>query len=200
MIKSPKTIPIFDLHCDMLAYLAGTNDGHLGNEKDIGCAIPHLKNGNVKFQVMAVWSAVGKGSTKFADNQVEIFQLLPNDHPESFITFIDPKEIDQKLYSQKTGIVIAIENAAGLCTEDEPLHNAFERLERIHQATERIFYISLTHFGENRFSGGNASEAGLKKDGRALLDFMDRRQIAIDLAHASTQSMIDILNYTDKHD
>lgn len=195
-------IPIIDLHCDMLAYLAKTGDHHPGKTEDIGCALPYLREGNVGLQVMAVWTAVGRGSIRFADKQVDRFQRLTDDHPESFRLTIDPKGIDEALHSEShtTGIVIAIENASGLCLEDEPLSDAYRRIERIEQNAGRIFYVSLTHAGENRFAGGNTVETGLKKDGRNFLDFLNGRGIAADLSHASTRSMIDILNHTEKND
>ena len=200
MKNQNQSYPIMDLHCDMLAYLADKEGAHPGNKEDIGCAIPFLREGNVKLQVMAVWTATGDGSTRFANKQITAFQKLCSDHTDTFVPVTNWNDLYKARDSQKSGVVLAIENAAGLCEENEPLQNAFERIEQIQSMTERILYISLTHFGENRFAGGNATETGLKKDGIALLDFINGREIAIDLSHASTRLMIDILNYTEVAD
>ena len=40
-------VPVFDLHCDLLSYLAFAKNGSPMNEDDIGAAIPHLQRGHV---------------------------------------------------------------------------------------------------------------------------------------------------------
>ena len=39
--------PVIDLHCDLLSYLTRSNSS-IYNTEDMGCAIPYLKEGNVK--------------------------------------------------------------------------------------------------------------------------------------------------------
>ena len=90
----------------------------------------------------------------------------------------------------------AIENAAGLCEEDESLDKTFERLEALEQKVGRIFYIGITHHTENRFGGGNYSEAGLKDDGKVLLDYLDGKNIVVDFSHTSDALAEGIFNYT----
>jgi membrane dipeptidase len=70
-----------------------------------------------------------------------------------------------------------------------------QKLELLIKNTGRIFYIGLTHHGENRFGGGNTTSIGLKKDGEALLDYLDGKKIAIDLSHTSDKLAYDLLNY-----
>ena len=65
--------PIADLHCDMLDYLISEKNVHPDNKEDIGCAIPYLVKGNVKFQVMAMYTAVEKESPQKLIQQSEKF-------------------------------------------------------------------------------------------------------------------------------
>lgn len=188
-------LPVVDLHCDMLAYLSGGERAHPGNVEDIGCATPHLQEGNVKLQVMAIFSPTGRGSVVAAQRQVRSFERLSSDHGEFFW---QPDDFESVLPSPRTGIVAALENASGLCEEDEPLDVGFARLEGVARETGRVLYISLTHNDENRFGGGNASQTGLKPDGEALLDYIDGRAIAVDLSHASTRLMREVLDFTAK--
>ena len=190
--------PIIDMHCDLLVYLARDEDAHPSKMEDIGCAIPYLKEGNVKLQVLAIYSSTEKGSAELAQKQTEIFQRLLRDETQSFTLVTSLYEMQKTLDSKVTGIIAAIENASGLCEEDEPLEQTFTRLEHIIKKTERVLYLSLTHHGENRFGGGDNSKVGLKDDGKVLLDYLDDRSVAVDLSHTSDVLAHDILDYIDR--
>jgi len=186
--------PIIDLHCDLPVYLL-MNEKATPYSKEIGVGIPFLKSGNVALQVMAIFTAVEGPSAKKALAQSEHYKNLLSNYSDEFIQ-VEPNF--NVVGSHKVRIVAALESASGLCNEDEPLDNAFKNLETILSNVERLFYISLTHHTENRFGGGNYSKAGLKPDGEALLEYINGRQIAIDLSHTSDALAFDILNYTSK--
>ena len=193
------TNPVIDLHCDLLAHMLEMPTPDPFIRKGIGCSFPALAEGNVKMQVMAIFTATEKGSTDLAVKQSEIFAdflaKFPND-----CTLVDDLESLRKVTtSKKLGMVAAIENASGLCEEDEPLENAFKRLEQIIKNTKRILYIGLTHHAENRFGGGNSSKAGLKKDGEELLKYLSGRKIAVDFSHTSDALAQDILDFIDSN-
>ena len=63
--------PVIDLHCDLLAHMLNmpTPDPFL--QEGIGCSFPALAEGNVKLQVMAIFTATEKGSTALAIRQSE---------------------------------------------------------------------------------------------------------------------------------
>jgi microsomal dipeptidase-like Zn-dependent dipeptidase len=111
----------------------------------------------------------------------------------------DPTTPDDSLLTWPGTLTIAaVENASGLCGDDEPLDRAFERLEWLVEAVGTPLYISLTHHGENRFGGGNQTQTGLKDDGRALLEALNRRGIAVDLSHTCDALARDILAHIDR--
>jgi microsomal dipeptidase-like Zn-dependent dipeptidase len=188
---------IFDLHCDLLYYLANTRNSHPAKKEDIGCAIPYLQNGNVKLQVMAAHSNVEKGSVNKMIVQANILQQLINGN-NTFTLVSSPKDLENIIEMNKIGVILSLENASGICEENEPLENAFVRLNNLIRDFGKILYISFTHHGENRFGGGNQTNIGLKNDGKSLLDYINEKKIAVDLSHSSDALAYEILNYIDK--
>ncbi|MFK7953718.1 MAG: dipeptidase [Ekhidna sp.] len=188
---------IIDFHCDLLSYLESVPNSS-PYDSAIGCSITSMKEGNVALQVMAIYSATQKGSTASAFNQSLIFKKLLNEYESNFTLVKDEESLTSLDTSPKIGIIASIENASGICEEDQHLDTAFENLERIISNTERVLYIGLTHHMENRFGGGNYSEAGLKEDGKALLDYINGRKIAIDFSHTSDALAYGILDHVSK--
>ncbi|MDG2228399.1 MAG: membrane dipeptidase [Flavobacteriales bacterium] len=191
--------PVIDLHCDLLAHMLNMPNPDPFKREGIGCSFPALAEGNVKLQVMAIFTATENGSTALALRQSEIFASFLAEYPNDCNLVHDINTLNQIATSPKLGMIAAIENASGFCEEDEPLKIGFERLERIITNTKRILYISFTHHAENRFGGGNNSDVGLKEDGEKLLQYLNGRKIAVDFSHASDALAKDILDYLSKH-
>ena len=189
-------LPIIDLHCDLLSYLSTQEGAHYSKTEDIGCALPFMQEGNVKLQVLAVYSASEQGSTNYALSQIPAFENLVAEQPFQAVTQVG--NVNQVFNNGDIGVVVAIENASGLAEEDEKLDKVFERLDHFINKTGRIIYISFTHHHENRFGGGNYAKAGLKPDGEQLLEYMSGKGIAIDLSHTSDALAYGILDYTEK--
>lgn len=182
-----------DLHCDLLYYLLNSNVSL--DDKEIGCSLPYLKQGNVKLQVMAIYAGTGEGSTGYGLQQSQLFsELIKN---ENFFLFNDDNYQSSE-NKDRVGVIASIENASAFCDENESLDSGFRKLENIIQNTQKVFYIGITHHLENRFGGGNNAEAGLKDDGKVLIDYIADRKIAIDLAHTSDQLAYDIFTYIDQ--
>jgi membrane dipeptidase len=169
---------IADFHCDLLSYLAD-NPAHTAHDAASRASIPLLKAGGVSLQILAIYTPTGAGSVGKGMKQAEAFFQLPQKYP---------------VFGKEIQIVVSIENASGFCGENEPLEKGIERLEQWYKKAGRIAYISLTWNEENRFGGGNASQAGLKEDGREILRWMDGKKIAIDLSHTSDKLAEDILD------
>lgn len=187
-------LPIIDMHCDLLVYLL-MNEQATPEDGKFGASFPFLRQGNVKLQVMAIYTGVEELSSKRGLRQSEIYkQLLEEYEPE----FYQARAGFKCSENEQIGLIAAIESASGLCNETEPLDNAFANLEMILANVERLFYISFTHHYENRFGGGNYSTPGLKPDGEVLLEYISGKQIAVDLSHTSDALAHDILDYTYK--
>lgn len=191
--------PVIDLHCDLLAHMLKMSNPDPFKREGIGCSFTDLAEGNVKLQVMAIFTATQKGSSALALKQSEIFASFLAKYPKDCTLVHDTTTLNQIADSSKLGMIAAIENASGFCEEDEPLETGLARLEQIIANTTRILYIGLTHHAENRFGGGNNSEAGLKEDGKALLQYLNGKKIAIDFSHASDALAHDMLNYLSQY-
>ncbi|GAB2627120.1 dipeptidase [Belliella aquatica] len=191
-------LPIVDTHCDLLSYLASVPGARADKTEDIACAIPFLKKGNVKLQILAIFTDVVPGSMDFASKQVthfqEILKTFSND-----LQYADKDFLAGIANQQKIGVVTSIESASGLANETVPIQTAIDNLDRIIEKTGRVAYISLTHHKENRFGGGNYTEGiGLKDDGKRLLDYMAIKNVPVDLSHTSDLLAEGILKHIDK--
>ncbi len=180
--------PIIDLHCDLLHYLA-QNPKRTAYDPSSRCSYPHLKAGNVKLQVLAIYTETKPDSEKQGWKQVEIFSTLLKKE----FSYFDGQLTD------KMAILPAIENASSFCNEEEPLKDWLQRLQQLTKKIGPPLYIGLTWNGENRFGGGTGSKTGLKSDGLELLKWLDQKQIAIDLSHASDRLCDEIINAIDKY-
>ena len=187
--------PVIDLHCDLLSYLTRP-DSSIYNTEDVGCAIPLLKEGNVKLQIMAIFAPVEFNSHEYGLKQSEIFNKLNTDKNELYR--FEKQHLETIVTNENIGMLASIESGSVFCDENISLKEAFENLERIIENVGSILYISFTHHAENRFGGGNYSTTGLKNDGKALIDYMNERNIAIDFSHTSDALAYDILDYISK--
>lgn len=167
------SVPVVDLHCDLLAYLNGNRGKHSPEDEASRCSLPLLKKGRVSFQVLAIFSETGKEPRKEFEGQLECYHNIKT--------------------MSGTQFAPAVENASGLLEEGESMSLLPDRFDQ-----EDWLYVSMTWKSENRFGGGDSSQAGLKADGEKLLDYMDGKGVAIDLSHASDALAEGILDYIHK--
>ena len=187
--------PVIDLHCDLLSYLTRPNSD-IYNTEDMGCAVPYLKEGNVKLQIMAIFAPVEAESHLFGRTQSEIFRKL-NEEDNELYRF-EKRHLATFEADENIGMFAAVESGSAFCDEVMPLKEGFKNLEKIIENVGSLLYISFTHHAENRFGGGNYAKAGLKNDGKALIDYLNKRKIAIDFSHTSDALANDILEYVAK--
>lgn len=190
-------LPIIDMHCDMLSYLCVVPGASPYSKDNIACAIPWLISGDVRMQVMAIYTDVRPESMKLASSQATIFSKLLQENPVD-LAFAGPSFLASWEKQKQIGIVASIENAAGLGNESASWPEIYAQIDSIIAKVGKLAYISLTHHTENRFGGGNYTDGvGLKADGKKLLDYMTGKQIPIDLSHTSDLLAEGILNHID---
>jgi len=197
MPENKKVYPVIDLHCDMPHYLATVDGATPDNTGGIGCAIPYMSQGKVMLQVMAISSVEEVPDVGLSNSQVDWYKKMLTDYKDCFIAAATPDEARSVWEAGKFAIMPSIENASSFCGADQPLEVGFEMLERIIAEIGKPLYISLTHHPENRFGGGNTTDIGLKDDGRALLDYISGKKIAVDFSHTSDALAHDIINHID---
>lgn len=184
---------IVDLHNDLLSFLTHEN-GRSPEDPHSRSSYGQLKAGNVALQTMAIYTVTGYTSVASGRLQVEQYVKLVTEYQTLFAKCslpLNPK-------APHVHLLPAFENASSFASESEPLEQALNRLEGYVSTIGPLFYISLTWDHENRFGGGNQSSAGLKDDGKHLLEWMSGKKIAIDLSHTSDRLAHDILDFIDK--
>lgn len=185
--------PVVDLHCDLLSYLNSVKDDPW-DKSQLGCAIPFLKEGNVKLQVLAIYSDYQKGAVNRAIEQTQKFQKLLSGNTEHLEQYLPTKVLG----SDKIQTLVAIENATGFSAEEDSLDQCFRQLENLQSKCGPLLYIGITHHYVNRFGGGNYSGGGLTEDGKVLLEYLSGKGIAIDFAHASDALARGVIDHIDK--
>ena len=179
--------PVIDLHCDLLSYLE-ISEKRSAFDRVVHCSIPQLKEGNVKLQVMAVFTQTGQNSIESAQKQIDIYKKLDQNYAGDFQPY-------QLKTCPQIQTLLAIENASGLWDEQDSFSLGLKRLHSLFQSNYRPLYIGMTWHTENRFGGGNSSKVGLKEDGKRLLEELNQQNIAIDLSHTSDALADGILDY-----
>lgn len=197
-------LPIADLHCDLLSFLAEdpkrTIDDPLSK-----ASYPEMTAGGVAFQALAIFTHSTKNSLVSGNKQLQCFRDLLENHADCYTLFEPGYSLEQqsekssaKNLAKQISIMPAFENAYGFSEEGEPIEKGLKHLDSVLKEIKRILYISLTWDGENRFGGGCGSKIGLKEDGKRVLEWMDSKKIAIDLSHTSDFLADEIFNYLDK--
>lgn len=189
--------PVFDMHCDLLSYLARIPGANPYTKDDIACAIPFLREGEVRTQILAIYTDVKADSMNLAMRQAEIFDnLLTNNSND--VAYADSDFLANWDKQNRIGVMASIENAAGLGHENASWDEIQQQFDKIVTKVKKLAYISLTHHTENRFGGGNYTEGiGLKDDGKKLLDYISGKNIPIDFSHTSDLLAEGILTHID---
>jgi membrane dipeptidase len=190
--------PIADLHCDLLAFLSRASQNS-PYDPAVRCAIPQLRKGNVKIQVMAIFVETGEGSAIKGWKQAEIFKRLPQQYPEAFELLRSSAQAAHMHASEKIGILPAVENASAFCEEGEPFSQVAMQFNKLLRKIGKPAYVSLTWNSENRFGGGAATDVGLKGDGESLVQLLAEKGIPLDLSHASDRLAYDLLNFLERN-
>ncbi|WP_339706918.1 membrane dipeptidase [Algoriphagus aquimarinus] len=191
------SFPIIDMHCDLLSYLAKIPGANPYAKDEIACAIPWLQAGNVRMQILAIYTDVRPESMNLATRQAQIFTELLEKH-ENDLAFADADFLQNWDKQNCVGIKASVENAAGFGNESASWKEIYNQFDAILEKVKSLAYISLTHHTENRFGGGNYTKGiGLKEDGKKLLDYMACKSIPIDLSHTSDMLAEGILNHID---
>jgi microsomal dipeptidase-like Zn-dependent dipeptidase len=207
---------IADLHCDELLW-----DRDLLKEVSYGHVdLPRMQRANLAFQVFTVVSKVPYGinieQNEANSDQIALLSFVQLRPPSNWFSvkaralqqcknlfdFAADSEgqlrvirsrsdlqkfiADRKTNPHLTSGMLGLEGA-------QPLLGNVDNLEEFYQAGVR--YIGLAHFFDNEFAGSahGMKKGGLTPEGKVLIQKMTALHITIDLAHASSQTIDDVL-------
>jgi microsomal dipeptidase-like Zn-dependent dipeptidase len=215
--KLHDSLQIVDLHADSLLWgrdlLYRSNRGHVD--------VPRLLEGNVTLEVFTAVTKTPRGLNyeKNDANSDNIFwlalaqrwplrtwsslteralylarrfdatvaasngTLVPIRNTRDLAAYLQRREKEKRI----TAGILGIEGA-------QALDGKLENLESLTDAGYR--YISLAHFYDDEFAGSSAGvhKGGLTPLGRQLVKRMNERKVIVDLAHASPQTIRDVLS------
>lgn len=199
MLSQELPLPIIDLHCDLLSYLADDVAKRSVYDPVSHCSVTQLKAGMVALQTLAIFSITHQRPVEYASRQVSIFSQLTERYPEIFQRIGKGHPLDRLGQANRILIVAAIENASGFCSETDSILDGLRRFDDLCRDIGPILYVTMTWNDENRFGGGCLSTVGLKEDGKRLLDVLSEKNIAVDFSHMSDALAHDVLNYIDRY-
>lgn len=127
------SLPVVDLHCDLLAYLNEDRQRNRPVDHASRCSLPLLKKGGVSFQVLAVYA----DNQKAFDGQLECYQ---------------------EIASPQFGL--AVENASGLLEEGEPFENLYVRFDAHPWVYVSLTWKHENRFGGGDKTGVGLKEDG----------------------------------------
>lgn len=184
---------VVDSHVDTPMHFGGT----FSFETDTDCLVdlPKMQAGLVDAVLMAAYLPQGELSEDgFAEAEQQANRLLEGIHriveraKDSLCIASSPGEIRlAKRYGRKA-IVPAIENGYAIGGNLSQLYKYKEL---------GVTYITLCHNGDNQLCDSavrsSATHGGLSQFGRYVVAEMNRLGIAIDVSHASDQTILDLL-------
>jgi membrane dipeptidase len=212
---------IADLHCDMLLW----NRNFFGLHKHGHVDLPRMQEANVAFQAFTIVSKVPKGiNIERNDDKTDQITLLSFAQMRPPKTWFSLKNRALQQCSQLHDFAKKSKGEFEVITNQGALQAFIKRrasekkltagmlgLEGAHCLEDnldnlRVFYdagvryIGLVHFFDNEWGGSahGIEKGGLTEKGKALVLRMDQLNMIIDLAHASTQTIDDVLAITAK--
>lgn len=210
------TLAVADLHADPLLWPRPIHERSRNGHLDL----PRLVEGRVALQVFAAVTQTPKGLNYVRnDSTTDMIRLVAMASRWPVRTWgsrleraLHQAERFDRLVAQSGGRLLPIRSAADLARllaeratrpelvggllAIEGAHAAdgsLENLERLYAAGYRM--IGLTHFFDNQVGGSSAgvAQGGLTELGRRAVQWMERRRMIVDLAHASPALVRDVL-------
>jgi membrane dipeptidase len=207
---------IADLHCDELLW-----DRDLLEEIDYGHVdIPRMQKANMAFQVFTIVSKVPFGinieENESNSDQIALLSFAQLRPPSNWFS-VKQRALNQcnelhKFEQRSEGKFRVIETKGDLekfisdrksnhslssgmlgLEGAQPLEGDLSNLDEFYRAGVR--YIGLAHFFDNEWAGSahGMNKGGLTDIGKVLVRKMDSLHIMIDLAHASQNTINDVL-------
>ena len=207
---------IADLHCDALLWDRNLLKRHSSGQVDL----PRLQEANVALQVFGIVSKTPKNQNydhnDSTTDQITLLSFVQLQPPSSWFS-LKARALHQCAELQKcadasNGQLRLIENQLDLqkLIEDRRqnkqlvgsmlgvegahcLENDLNNLDDFYKAGVR--YIGPIHFFDNEWGGSahGIKKAGLTEKGKMLIKKMNSMHITVDLAHASSKTIDDIL-------
>ena len=215
------SLTIVDLHADSLLWGRDLSQQSESGHVDV----PRLLQGNVALQVFTVVTKVPtplllEGNAADSDSVIQLallqrwpmatwfslaeralyqakqLQRLEQQSPDQFQVIETQQDLNTYLASKEAGQLMT----AGLLGLEgaQALEGHLDTVNRLYDAGFRM--IGLSHFFDNEVAGSahGLSQEGLTPFGKKVIQRMAELNMLVDLAHASPQTIDDVLQMTDR--
>lgn len=171
-------------------------DGDFGVTKG-QVTFPLMKQGGLDAAFFAVYMEQGKRDRASLDsvyqtacNEIEMFKKYVWEREAEFA--YSPRDIARIKSRGKSAVVLAIENGYAIGKELDKIDTFFDRGVR---------YITLSHNANNDICDASMSKTGTEHNGLSpfgieVIKRMNERGMIIDISHASSQTVADVLQYS----
>ncbi|MCR4860369.1 MAG: dipeptidase [Bacteroidales bacterium] len=185
---------VLDAHCDAPSQMLRLRDFALDNAF-AQVDFPKMVRGQVDASFFAAYvpaSLEGEAATAYARRLLDEVdrQVAANAGRVAYARCADGVRRNRK--AGMTSVLLGIENASAL-------QESFELLREFHKRGVR--YVTLTHSADNQVGDsctGKGTWGGLSPFGKRLIPEMNRRRMMIDVAHASDDTIRDVLELSEK--
>lgn len=215
MLKTPL---IIDLHQDIAHYIAYQRDfrGFDVHDPSRHCDIPSYRKANVKVVFSAIFPMVYSIDRRFLDSLrslygaewsyttvalpsfpqqhalrcIKIYYSLVNNYSNHLMLIERPADLEFVINSDKIGLLLALEGSEALDELSDV--DIFFRLG--------VRSIGLTWNYDTKYASSCISKKdyGLTGLGELLVEVLNENGIIVDVAHASNNTMLDVLNVSKK--
>ncbi len=185
---------VFDAHCDTAMRLIGDAPIDLGERhRDGHIDIPRAKEGGLDAQIFAVWVPPQIPQSMYAERAGQMIDALweqARRHGADMEIALNGKDIRRIVGQGKLAAIIGIEGGHVIGDSVDMLGKFYERGVRC---------LTLTWMNTNLIADSSDDTTrwhGLSEEGRRIVHEMDRLGMLIDCAHASEETVFDVLEET----
>lgn len=173
-------------------------DGDFGVTKG-QVTFPLMKQGGLDAAFFAVYMEQGKRDRASLDsvyhtacNEIEMFKKYVGKREKEAEFACSPRDIARIKSAGKSAVILAIENGYAIGKELDKIDTFYNKGVR---------YITLCHNGNNDICDASMSKTGAEHNGlspfgKAVIKRMNERGMIIDISHASSQTVADVLKYS----
>lgn len=178
---------VIDLHCDLLEKVSRNPNLDVRNASELQTNIERLKKGHVKTQVFALFIPPKiPQEEKFNElvRQIDIFYNIVLKQKE-MVHITDWKQVHD-LKEGQIGAVLSLEGC-------DAIGEDLGKLQYVIDAGVKL--VGLTWNFENALAYGTseAPNKGLKPFGKKVVEYLNKKNIILDVAHLNKQGFYDLL-------
>lgn len=173
-------IKIADAHSDFLGFnTMRLTDNRLFDHADID----RMLQGGVKLQAFAVWVPTEHSEkTEAGLEQIRFLHTLIDNHKGDIHICTKPAHIEEPGISA----LLSIESGDSIDCRPDNIQTVFDMGARM---------LSLTWNGENEFASGCSCNGGLKPNGMAAIDELNRLHMSLDVSHINDKGFWEALEH-----